>query len=238
MPPRDAQRSRVYRAESPLTVRQLRGLAQCGAFADAVVGSLWWQVRFPDLGLGAVPRLRPGNGARTAFYRVEPGGPTITLPRRYRTAAVVLHELSHWALDDQFDLPNHGHTFTRLLLDATLEFGGDECADALRAAYDEEGVHVGPPPRLGPDGIWRYGADERLRLGRGERLTVHVLDAPAVTGRFTGTERRGTVLVLRTDDGRIERVPKRLVFDVRDPQHDRIHALRLALAGAGPVPLS
>ena len=34
---------------------------------------------------------------------------------------VVLHELAHWALHDQPDLPNHGSTFARLVLDATAD---------------------------------------------------------------------------------------------------------------------
>jgi putative metallohydrolase (TIGR04338 family) len=212
--PRDAQRSRVYRAETPLPGRRFRELDHCAAFADVVVGSLWWQVRFPLLGLDRAPRLRPGNGARQAFYRVDPDGPTITLPRRYRTASVVLHELSHWALDDQPDLPNHGRTFTRLMLDATLEFSGDERADALRAAFDAERVKIGRPPRLGPDGVWRYGWDERLRLGRGRTLTVDRTDGEPVTGVYEVSERSGSVLVLRTSAD-TERVLTRSVYDVR-----------------------
>lgn len=212
--PRDAQRSRVYRAESPLPGRRFRELAQCAAFADSVVGSLWWQVRFPKLSLGDVPRLRPGYGARQAFYRVDPDGPTITLPRRYRTSSVMLHELDHWALDDQPDLPHHGRTFARLLLDATAEFGGDERAEKLTTAFAAERVHVAKPARLGPDGIWHYGWDERLRLGRGRKLTLLRADEPPVTGIYEVSERSGTVLVVETGEGTV-RVPTRTVFDVR-----------------------
>ena len=211
--PRDAQRSRVYRAETPLPGRRFRELDQCATYADAVVGSLWWQVRFPQLGLAAVPRLRPGNGARQAFYRVDPDGPTITLPRRYRTASVVLHELSHWALDDQPDLPNHGRTFTRLMLDATLEFAGDQRADELRAAFDAEKVRIGRPPRLGPDGVWRYGWDERLRLGRGRTLRIEHTEGPPVVGVYVVSERSGSVLVVRTN-GHAVRIPTKTVYDV------------------------
>ena len=123
-PPRDSQRSRVYRAETPLGGRRLPELADCADFADDVVGSLWWAARFPNHDLERVPRLRPGNGARQAFYREDTDGPTITLPRRYRTTGVVIQELVHWALGAALDLPNHGRTFTRLLLDATGEFMG------------------------------------------------------------------------------------------------------------------
>jgi hypothetical protein len=165
--PRDAQRSRVYRAETPVPSSPLPGLDACAAFADRVVGTLWWQARFPDHTLDKVPRFRPGNGARQAFFREEDGGGySITLPRRYRTKGIVLHELAHWALVDETDLSHHGDAFTRLLLDSTAEFCGPQRADALAASYREHGVRVGRPPRPGPDGRLDYGWDERLRRGR------------------------------------------------------------------------
>ena len=164
----------MYRAETPVGGGRLPHLDQCAAFVDEVVGSLWWAARFPEHGLADVPRLRPGQGARQAFYREDPGRPTITLPRRYRTTGVVLHELAHWALKNAHDLPVHGRTFTRLLLDATTEFGGAGRADRLAAGYAEHKVHVGKPARLGPDGRWYYDWDERLRLGRDKALTIRL----------------------------------------------------------------
>ena len=119
-----------------------------------------------------MPRLRPGNGARQAFYREEDDGPTITLPRRYRTKAVVLHELAHWALGIDSGLPHHGRTFARVLLDAIGEFCGPERAAELAASYRAHGVHVARPPRVAPDGRLHYGWDERLRLGKGRVLAV------------------------------------------------------------------
>lgn len=150
----------------PLPSSPLPGLDACAAFAQRVVGTLWWQARFPELTLDRVPRLRPGNGARQAFYRLDGDESTITLPRRYRTKGIVLHELVHWALDEHRDLAAHGETFTRVLLDATEEFLGSERAQALAAAYCDHRVRVGRPPQLGHDGRLHYGADERLRLGR------------------------------------------------------------------------
>jgi len=163
---RDAQRTRVYRAESTVTSSPLPGLPACASFAEKVVGSLWWTVRFPDHGLGDLPRFRPGNGARQAFYREEPTGPTITLPRRYRTKGTVLHELVHWALSPHAELAHHGSTFARVLVDATEEFCGAERAAALVAAYGAEGVRVGAPASTGTDGYPTYGDDERRRLAR------------------------------------------------------------------------
>lgn len=165
--PRDAQRARVYRAESAVGVSPLAGLDACRTFAERVVGSLWWAVRFPACDLGGLPRFRPGNGARQAFFRDEPTGPTITLPRRYRAKGVVLHELVHWALWSDPGLPHHGTTFARVLVDATAEFAGPERAAELAVAFTDSGVRVGAPAVAGPDGRPVYGADEHRRLARG-----------------------------------------------------------------------
>ena len=158
--PRDAQRRRVYLAETPLPSSPLPGLDACARFVDRVVGTLWWHERFPERDLGHVPRLRPGKGARQAFFREEDDGPTITLPRRYRTKAVVLHELTHWALGIDSGLPHHGRTFARVLLDAVGEFCGPDRAEALAASYREHGVHVGRAAAR------RARRSPALRLGR------------------------------------------------------------------------
>jgi len=214
--PRDAQRRRVYLAETPIPSTPLRGLVACERFVDQVVGTFWWHARFPDRGLGSVPRLRPGNGARQAFYREDDDGPTITLPRRYRTKGVVLHELAHWALGIDSDLPHHGRTFARVLLDATREFCGPDRAQALEASYVEHGVHVGRPARPGPQGRLHYGWDERLRLGRGEVLRVRYgdPDAPELVGRFEGWEKGASVLRFSGTDGDTMRLRAAEVWDV------------------------
>jgi putative metallohydrolase (TIGR04338 family) len=209
----------VYLAETPLSVSPLAGLDACARFVDRVVGTFWWHERFPERDLGSVPRLRPGHGARQAFYREEGDGPTITLPRRYRTKGVVLHELSHWALGIDSGLPHHGRTFARVLLDAVSEFCGPDRAVELAASYREHKVHVGKPPRPGPDGRLHYGWDERLRLGKGRQLEVSYRDpagAPrAVCARFDGYERGSSVLRLTRGDAQV-RVFARAVWAVRD----------------------
>lgn len=142
-PPRDSQRARLYRAETPLPGRRFQTLDECAAYRDHVVGSLWWTLQFPEYDLASAPRLRPGNGARSAFFRLEDNGePTITLPRRYRTAGVILHELAHWVLHRRHDLALHGPEFARVLLELTQHFGGDERAAKLRASYAEHRVKV------------------------------------------------------------------------------------------------
>lgn len=215
--PRDAQRSRVYRAELPMPSSPLPGLDACSTFAARVVGTFWWQARFPDHTLGRLPRFRPGHGARQAFFAEHHDGEqTITLPRRYRTKGVVLHELAHWALFAEPDLPHHGGTFTRLLLDATEEFIGRERAELLAVAYRAQRVRVGRDARPGPDGRLHYGWDERLRLGRDRVLTVRWAGPDAVgdaTGVFLGYERGGSFVRLDVGDG-LHRIPARAVWSV------------------------
>jgi putative metallohydrolase (TIGR04338 family) len=219
--PRDAQRTRLYLAETPLPSSPLPGLDACSRFVDRVVGSMWWHVRFPARDLALVPRLRPGNGARQAFYREDNDGATITLPRRYRTKGVVLHELVHFALGLDSGLPHHGRTFARILLDATDEFCGPERAQALTDSYREHGVHIGRPPRRGPDGVLRYGWDERLRLGRGRLLRIHYTTAggdPAeLVGRFERFERGASLVRVTTVPGHdVARVAAASIWNVSD----------------------
>ncbi len=209
----------MYLAETPLPSSPLPGLEACARFIDRVVGTLWWHERFPEHDLGGVPRLRPGQGARQAFYREEDTGPTITLPRRYRTKAVVLHELTHWALGMNSGLPHHGRTFARVLLDAIDEFCGADRAAVLAASYREHGVHVARPPRVGPDGRLHYGWDERLRLGKGRLLTVSTTvdgDTRELSGMFDGYERGASTLRFVVLDDSIVRIPTKTVWSVRD----------------------
>ncbi|MCZ7526379.1 MAG: hypothetical protein M5U14_08415 [Acidimicrobiia bacterium] len=213
--PRDAQRRRVYIAETRLGGRRLPLLDDCRGFAEEVVDSAWWRDRFPDHAVRLLPRFRPGQGARQAFFREEEAGATITLPRRYRTDGVVLHELVHWALFPEGDLPHHGRTFARVLLDLTRATVGRSRADALLAAFRARRVHVGQPARRGPDGRWHYGWDERIHLGLGRTLAVlHRRDGEAV--RTTGVlERRGAAsLLLRVDGARVP-VARATIWDVR-----------------------
>lgn len=190
--PRDAQRARVYRAESAVASSPLPGLDACRHFAERVVGSLWWAARFPACDLGGLPRFRPGNGARQAFFRDEPTGPTITLPRRYRTKGVVLHELVHWALWADPGLPHHGTTFVRVLVDATAEFVGPDRAADLAAAVAAAGVRIGAPAVTGPDGRIVYGADEHRRLARSRaRTAAAAAAADAAEAARPGVSRSG-----------------------------------------------
>src|SRR5262249_27942037 len=195
--------------------------------------TLWWEARFPHRGLGRVPGFRPGHGARQAFFSTDERGTTITLPRRYRTKGVVLHELVHWALADDLDLPTHRRTFPPLLLHAPAgpssarrllqppaEFLGADRAEALRTSYREQRVHVARPPRPGPDRRLHYGWDERLRLGKGKPLTVLYLARDggpiATTGVYEGYDKSRTTLLVRVGGAvRPMRIPANTIWDVR-----------------------
>lgn len=223
--PRDSQRSRVYTAESGLPDDRLGTLTACEAEMTRVVASDWWANRFPERRVDALPGLRPGNGARRAFYRDDNGAATITLPRRYRTRGVVLHELVHWALADAVDLADHGPAFTRVLVDATAEHAGPARAGALIRAFARQRVRVGREGRTDGDGRVRYGWDERLDRSRGRPVTIlhhhgRGVGLVATAGRFTGYG-RGRLTVRLRDEDTLVTVPVAGIVDVRVPGAER-----------------
>lgn len=215
-PPRDSQRGRVYAAESGIPDTRLGSLAECESVMRHVVGSDWWAIRFGTRTLAALPRLRPGNGARRAFLRTDTTEATITLPRRYRTTGVVLHELVHWALAAAGELADHGPTFTRVLADATETFAGPRRASALRRSFARHRVRVGREPRVDAAGRVRYGWDERLERARREpvRLVMGGDPPPApIEGVFVGWA-RGRLGVRIDREGAVTTVPLHLLCDV------------------------
>lgn len=215
--PRDAQRIRVYRAETPLKGLIFTTLKECEDFCESVVGTFWWSNRFPELGLAKIPRLRDGRGARRAFYREDPGHPTITLPRQYRNARVILHELAHWTMHANHDLPAHGHTFTRVFMDLTAEFSGPQARERLARAYAEHKVHIGAEAVLGPDGIYRYGNDERIRLGRDRVLVIdHLGSRTPMSGVLIRLTKKH--ITLNTDIIGDIQIPRDSIWRVRGAQ--------------------
>ena len=189
----------------PCPSSPLPGLDACARFVDRVVGTLWWHERFPDRDLGHVPRLRPGQGRPPGVLPGGGDGPTITLPRRYRTKAVVLHELTHWALGIDSGLPHHGRTFARVLLDAVGEFCGPDQRRGAGGVVPRTRRARGAAPAAGPDGRLHYGWDERLRLGKGRLLTVSTTvdgEEHELSGMFHGYERGRSVLRFVGLDGK------------------------------------
>ena len=55
---------------------------------------------------------------------------------------------------------------------------------------------MGAPPRQGPDGRWRYGWDERLRLSLQRRVAVCAGAAPPVSGVLEAHDGNDLVLLV------------------------------------------
>ena len=165
--PRDAQRSRVYRAEDGWAARldaARRGAALATVGGSAVLlpselrfGTLAVASTYADhvLGLPGVvdlagrlptPGLRPRRGQRAAHW--EPPG-IIALPLRRHgepwalRESVLLHELAHHVGETTGRTAGHRPPFPALVLLLVREALGEEAAFALRVAYGEEGVQVG-----------------------------------------------------------------------------------------------
>ncbi len=179
----------------------------------------WWRRRFGWLTAERIPPLRPGNGARRAFFRPEPAL-SITLPRRYRTRGVVLHELVHWGLDDSDGIADHGPTFTRVLLDATSALIGKPRANALVRAYHEHGVKIGAPGLVDERGWVRYGWDERLERRRRQPVMIVTPGLVHTTAVFLGWGRGHLTIRIELEGGDRTSVPISGLLDVLVPEPD------------------
>ena len=101
-----------------------------------------------------------------------------------------------------------------------VDMSGADRGRSLAESYRAHGVHIGRPPRPGPDGRLRYGWDERLHLGRGRRLTVRYTtpsgEPCSITARFERYERGASTIRLTADDGTPALVATASVWDVAD----------------------
>ena len=191
---RDAQRTRLYLAETPMPSSPLPGLDACACFVDRVVGSMWWHLRFPDRPSRSCPACGPATGrGRRSTARKRPG-PRSPCRRRYRTKGVVLHELVHFALGLDSGLPHHGRTFARILLDATDEFCGADRASTLADSYRASTACTSArAPRAGPtddSGTGGTSASASDAAGPARVAAPRPTANPSVvTGRFEGYER-------------------------------------------------
>ena len=165
--PRDAQRSRVYRAEDAWAAqldaaRQGAQLATVGGSAvllpaerrlgslDAAADYSARVLALPEVvaGLGPVdpPRLRLRRGTTRAHW--EPPG-TIALPVPVHgepwalRETVLLHELAHHAAETSGRARGHRAPFPAAVLLLVRAVLGEEAALALRVAYGEHDVEVG-----------------------------------------------------------------------------------------------
>lgn len=159
---RDAQRSKVYAAESQVariidkrldypTIelfgselvvpddRKFGDLDSVQRYVDSVLRLNWLRVRWPGASQVAV---RARRGAAKAHY--ERGTATIALPPFERGGGwglrelVVLHELAHHLTDEA--APHHGPEFVTTLLALVEELIGPEAEFLLRTTYLENGV--------------------------------------------------------------------------------------------------
>ena len=164
---RDAQRSRVYRAEDAWAARL--DAARRGATLATVGGSalvLPAEVRFGTLAAASAyaekllavpavaavagplpaPVLRPRRGQRAAHWE-RPGVVALPVPRHGEPwglrQTVLLHELAHHVGELTGRTAGHRAPFPALVLLLVEAALGDEAAFALRVAYGEEGVEVG-----------------------------------------------------------------------------------------------
>ena len=165
--PRDAQRSRVYRAEDAWAARL--DVARRGAPLATVGGSavlLPAERRFGSLpaassyaekvlalpavvalgGALPAPELRLRRGQRSAHWE-PPGVIALPVPRHGEPWAmresVLLHELAHHVGECAGLTRGHGAPYPAVLLVLVHAVLGTEAAFALRVAYGEEHVEVG-----------------------------------------------------------------------------------------------
>lgn len=167
---RDAQRSRVYRAEDAWAARL--DAARLGAVLATVAGSslvLPGERRLGDLqaasryaaqvltlpavvaavGVVGPPRLRVRRGVRAAHW--EPPG-TIALPVPVHgepwglRETVLLHELAHHVGETTGTVHGHRPPFPAVVLLLVGAALGEAAAFALRVDYGQAGVQVGHLP--------------------------------------------------------------------------------------------
>ena len=92
----------------------------------------------------------------------------------------------------------------------------------LAAAYSEHKVHIGAEAVLGPDGIYRYGNDERIRLGRDRVIVIdHIESESPVAGVIVRATKKQITLLLPDeplDDERHLSIPLASIWRVRGAQ--------------------
>lgn len=208
--PRDSQRARLYRAEARLRPRKLANIDECADFVDEVLADDWWQQRFR---FEPPPRMRPGYGARHAFFHWDREGPCITLPKVHRSRMVVVHELTHYALWKQPDIAYHGPTFARVYLESVEQFCGTTTAGKLAAAFAEYKVKLSEVPRSDNESF-DYTWDERLAFAsaNGGPLSMRA-GGSLVRGHLI--ERNDDLLVVAEHSGQLSLIGEAELSSVR-----------------------
>lgn len=144
--PRDAQRSRVYRAQQNVYHGDLGSLDDCRELAAEVVDSEWWRERF---GFCHTPRVTTLRRRRRAG-RWPVGGDCrpweahIRLLPSCRLPLLLAHELAHLAQPS--GTAAHGPEFCLAFLALTERILGRTTAADLRAAFVAERVRIAEAP--------------------------------------------------------------------------------------------
>lgn len=139
--PRDFQRKRVYDAERELfPVEDFPpdlSLWEC----EQLLHHMYRDARYQGLEKArtSVPVLKDGRGRRRAGY--SRGQHVISLPRYYRKAWVVAHEVAH-TLVDHNRVPGHGEEFMAVYIDLLERYCGMD-GGRLLGYFAERGVRVG-----------------------------------------------------------------------------------------------
>ena len=164
---RDAQRSRVYRAEdawaaqldaarlgaqlatvggSAVLLPAERRLGSLAAAADYAARVVALPEVVAQLGPAEPPQLRPRRGVRSAHWE-PPGTIALPVPEHGEPWAlretVLLHELAHHLAETTGRARGHRAPFPAVVLLLTAVVLGEEAALALRVAYGEHDVEVG-----------------------------------------------------------------------------------------------
>jgi len=143
---RDTQRAKVYRAEDEARkefktpsceIEKWNSLTDCYRFAHKVVGSKWFQQRWPHI---EGVKFCDGRGTRIASYHGTYNGEIrINLPRWSRTKWIILHEISHGTSDHK-ENASHGREFCSNFLNLVARFMGAAAATALRKNFKAQRV--------------------------------------------------------------------------------------------------
>ena len=158
---RDAQRSRVYRAESAVPSSPLPGLPACARLPSASSARSGGRCASRTAGWARCPGCDPATvPARRSIARI-PADPRSRSRAATAPRASCCTNSCTGRSPREHELPHHGSTFARVLLDATAEFCGPERAELLLAAYAEQKVRVGKPAAVDDRSTLQYGDDER-----------------------------------------------------------------------------
>lgn len=134
MPPRDNQRSKVYRAERRVSKGvQFSTVSEMQGYVDQLCASRWWHNRFPDV---QDITVKDGRGRRNAAgWNGRCGTGYVAMPRWSRCERVLFHEVAHVVTPGCYAW--HGREFVRNFLALVDRWMGKEVARLLRESFSE-----------------------------------------------------------------------------------------------------